>query len=122
MAIGVMRTLAILALTVPLAGCFGVTAPKPLPDWAMASQVQSEEEPRRARRTAPARRTAETGSVTMPTVTHPAGLSAAAPAPQPARPVAREAATPTAFTPEWQAQENALDDRLRRRMIICNGC
>ena len=26
------------------------------------------------------------------------------------------------FTPEWQAREDALDERLRRTMNICRGC
>jgi len=26
------------------------------------------------------------------------------------------------FTPEWQAREDAFDNRLRRTMNICRGC
>jgi hypothetical protein len=26
------------------------------------------------------------------------------------------------FSPEWAAREDALDDKLRRRMHICGGC
>jgi hypothetical protein len=26
------------------------------------------------------------------------------------------------FSPEWQARENAFDEKLRRRMNICGSC
>ena len=86
-------------LGVPLAGC----SPKPLPDWAVNRQFQP---------------------------VSPAGIAGA-------RTMTREApdrgppphVTPTTpqgevlpFTPEWQAREDAFDNRLRRTMNICRGC
>ena len=35
-----MRVLVALALCVPLGGCFSLTGPKPLPEWAMNPQQQ----------------------------------------------------------------------------------
>ena len=47
-----MRVFIALALCVPLAGCFSLTGPKPLPEWAMTSQqdeaIATPAKPRRA--------------------------------------------------------------------------
>ena len=39
-----MRILAVFVLSLPLAGCFGVSlvAPKPIPEWAMQPQAVGE--------------------------------------------------------------------------------
>ena len=45
-----MRILLLLALSLPLAGCFSVTGPKPVPEWAMnpqGSDAYVEPEPQR---------------------------------------------------------------------------
>ena len=86
------------------AGC----GPKPLPEWAVRPQVEAVA-PARVARLKPAqdvswrtrRRTAPQSYVTGPS-------------------------TPEAdllpVTPEWQAREDAFDQRLRRTMNICRGC
>jgi hypothetical protein len=117
-------SLIVLALGAPLGGCFSLTAQKPVPDWAMATQAQSVEQPRARVSRAPAqRRVAEerTFSVVMPIVTDNVAM------PIGDRPVARSSpqpagAAPTNFSAEWYAQEKAADEQLRRRMNICNGC
>ena len=54
-----MRILLLLALSLPLAGCYSVTGPKPLPEWAMSPQggdAYAEPQPQRkaaARQRAP---------------------------------------------------------------------
>ena|SRR5687768_2324360 len=86
------------------AGC----GPKPLPDWAMRPQLEGVA-PARAARLKPA----QEASWRVPIRTAP-------------RSRLTEPATPGAdllpFTPEWQAREDAFDDRLRRTMNICRGC
>jgi hypothetical protein len=126
-----LRGLCVLALALPLGGCFSVTsviAPKEVPGWAMSPQAQYSEQPRvkvsrRAQRVV--RR--ETDSADMPTITGNAAMPTNRVQPDRAivRPTARPSGatgSPTAFTPEWHAQENAADEQLRRRMNICNGC
>jgi hypothetical protein len=116
--------LIVLALAVPLGGCFSLTAEKTVPEWAMAPHLQPAQQPRRVTSRAPAqRRVAEerTGTVVMPTntgnVAMPVGDRAVErPAPQSAR------STPTNFSPEWYAQEKAADEQLRRSMNICSRC
>jgi hypothetical protein len=125
-----MRVLMALVLCVPLAGCFSLTGPKPLPEWAMSSHQQEEvsatpAKPRRAvaQPSLPQVHVADSSGavVGVPTNVRPAGLAkrvtrtpASAPAAQPA--------DVTAFSPEWQARENAADEKLRRSMNICRGC
>jgi hypothetical protein len=121
------RGLLVLAIALPLGGCFSVTAPKEVPGWAMSPSAEQGEAPRRkvARRTTPRQAVAQedTGSVELPIQT---GNVAMPTGPQRSvvRTVARPAAGagPTAFSPEWHARENAADEALRRRMNICSGC
>lgn len=105
-----MRTIIIIVLAAPLGGCFGlVGAPKPIPEWAMAIPVEVRKEARRdEKRRAQARYPVEhTGSVPVSL-----GLTGARPL----------LPTPIAFSPEWQAQQDAADEKLRRSMNICTGC
>ena len=126
------RGLLVLAIALPLGGCFSVTAPKDIPGGAMSPQgMEQGAAPRRkvARRprTEPAVAPEDegTGNVDMPTQT---GNAAMPTGPQrtvvrsPTRPAANPSPSPTAFSPEWHARENAADEALRRRMNICNGC
>jgi len=114
-----IRGLVVLALAVPLCGCFSLTAQKEVPEWAMAGQ--SAEQPRTRVSRAPAQRRVaeertgsfETGNVAMSTERE---RMVAKPAPQSGR------ASPTNFSPEWYAQEKAADEQLRRSMNICRGC
>jgi hypothetical protein len=95
----------------PLAGCFGVTIPpKPLPEWAMHPQAEEAQPARQrfVRRQAP-RTVVRRGA---PEQTASASYGGPATASTETKP----------FSPEWAARENALDDRLRRRMHICGGC
>jgi hypothetical protein len=113
--------LIVLALTAPLGGCFSLTAQKTVPEWAMAGQGQSAEQPRsRVSRAAAQRRVAEertgsfeTGNAAMSTDRE---RTVARPAERATR------AAPTNFSPEWYAQEKAADEQLRRSMNICRGC
>lgn len=124
------RSLIVLALAAPLGGCFSLTAQKPVPDWAMATQAQaieqSVQQPRRVSRAPTQRRVAEerTGAVVMPTNTDNVAMPTGertTPRPQPVRSQSA-GPTPTNFSAEWYAQEHAADEQLRRRMHICNGC
>ena len=116
-----IRGLIVLALAAPLGGCFGLTAQKEVPEWAMAGQGQSAERPRTRVSRAPAQpRVAEerngsleTGNVAMSTERE---RTVAKPAPQSGR------AGPTNFSPEWYAQEKAADEQLLRSMNICRAC
>lgn len=101
------RIAVVALLGLPLAGCFGVTLPpKPLPDWAMNSQSE----------------------VAVPARTKPARTVAARRAPDQTASVSYVApanASPSDVTPfsaEWQAREDAFDNKLRRTMNICRGC
>jgi hypothetical protein len=86
-----------LALGPLLAGCSGgIFPPKELPEWAMNRQ-HVETRTRTGRRTSDAPNQPDISFVTPMADTLP-------------------------FTPEWQARENAFDQKLRRRMNICNGC
>jgi hypothetical protein len=113
--------LIVLALVAPLGGCFSLTAQKEVPEWAMAGQAQSVEQPRARASRAPAQRRVaderagsfETGNAAMSTERE---RMVAKPAPQSGR------ASPTNFSPEWYAQEKAADEQLRRSMNICRGC
>ena len=110
--------IATFVVSVPLAGCYGVTVPKPLPDWAMHQGAQTSErlvaKPRRP--IAPQREHVLKGA---PNRTEDVAARAVSPIDR------RPAAAPprmAPYTPEWQAREEALDNQLRRRMHICNGC
>ena len=92
----------------PLAGCLGITIPpKPLPEWAVQPQTGESPPPHQrvvGRRTATRRGTPDqTASVSY------VGPQSASSEVKP-------------FSPEWAAREDALDDKLRRRMHICGGC
>jgi hypothetical protein len=117
-----MRSLFLVALAAPLGGCFSLTAQKPVPEWAMASQAQSIEQSRRVARAPAQRRVAREWTGGMPTNTGNVAMSTAerAAAQQTTAPTARSA--PTNFSPEWYAQEKAADERLRRSMNICSAC
>jgi hypothetical protein len=97
-----MRVFAIALLSLPLAGCFGLTMPPPpLPDWAMRPQGEwtIAARPKTVRRV-PAHR----------------GPGQAVRSPTGAQ------ADVLPFSAAWQAREDALDARLRRSMNICTGC
>jgi hypothetical protein len=96
----------------PLAGCFGVTLPpKPLPEWAMhpqaevAAPARHRVARRHARRTAARRGSPD--QISSVSYVGPSTSSSTEMKP---------------FSPEWAAHENALDDKLRRRMHICGRC
>ena len=122
-----MRVLVAFALCVPLGGCFSMTGPKALPEWAMNPQQQEASAPQAKPRRAIVQREPRevevadrTGAVGVPTNERPAGL-----AKDGARPARASAAQPrdvTAFSAEWQAREDAADEKLRRSMNICRGC
>lgn len=106
-----VRIVACVVVALPLAGCFGVTIPpKPLPEWAMQPQA---EEAASARRRIVRRHTSRTvarhGAPDQTASVSYVGTAATSSETKP-------------FSPEWTARENALDDRLRRRMHICGGC
>jgi len=95
----------------PLAGCLGVMIPpKPLPEWAMQPQTG---EARGASQTTVRRQTPRT-VVQRWAPDHTASVSYVGPA--------ATSSDTKPFSPEWTARENALDDKLRRRMHICGGC
>ena len=102
---------AVAVLAGMLAGCLGVTIPpKELPEWAMQPQAAdiAPARQRTVRRSAPrtlAQREAPDHTAAVSQAGAQAPLSETMP-----------------FTPEWTARENALDDRIRRRMHICGGC
>lgn len=124
-----MRVLVALVLCAPLGGCFSLTGPAPLPEWAMNPQQQVTSETRVKPRRAVVRREAveprevdvadRTGAVGIPTNERPANLAKDRQAPRASAAQTRE---PTAFSAEWQARENAADEKLRRSMHICRGC
>jgi hypothetical protein len=104
------------ALGLPLAGCFSVTLPpKELPEWAMSPQAaEAAPAPARSkteRRVTPKGRPDQTSAISY------------------VRGETREQSTQTTrpadvkpFSAEWQAREDAADNRLRRAMSICGGC
>ena len=121
-----MRVFVALALCVPLCGCFSLSGPKPLPEWAMNPQQQVASETRAKPRRAIAHRQPvevdvadRTGAVGLPTHERPAGLAKDGARTRAGAAPPREV---TAFSAEWQARENAADEKLRRSMHICNGC
>ena len=124
-----MRVFIALALCVPLAGCFSLTGPKSVPEWAMNPQQQVVSETRvKPRRAVVQHQPIEvevdvadrSGAVGVPTNEQPVGL-----AKDGARPTRASVAQPrevTAFSAEWKAREDAADEKLRRSMNICRGC
>ena len=112
----VVRLVIVASLGLPLAGCLGVTIPeKPVPDWAVSPQAQADEVRGEARKQRTVRRATPT-RYAAPERTLVTGEAAAK---------SESAASSSAlkpFTPEWQAQESARDERLRQRMNICSGC
>jgi len=109
----VVLIVTVVALGLPLGGCFNLLPPKPLPDWAMNPQAQTNEAAPAREKTARvarerARRSVEVGALTSDSTREASGYSATD--------------TLKPYTPEWQAREDAADARLRRQMNICNGC
>ena len=96
------RLLAAVSLAVPLTGCYGFVVPKPIPEWAERSGAEgAAATPRRLVR-----------------VPRDAASGAAAMVRNDATPVPRF----TTYGAEWQAWQDAEDNRLRRRLNICSGC
>jgi hypothetical protein len=122
-----MRVLVALALCVPLGGCFSLTGPKPLPEWAMNPQLQAasatQARPRRAvvQRQPRAVDVADSAGtiVGSPTYVRRAGLAKDGAQPPRATTQPRDV---TPFSAEWMAREEASDEELRRTMNICRGC
>jgi hypothetical protein len=100
----------VLALAAPLGGCYGVTTSGEIPAWAMATGAGHGEPAKPARRIARPRAVAHDTAADAALVT---GSVRAQP---------RANSGPTAYTPEWFAQEQAADERLRRQLNICRGC
>lgn len=122
-----MRVFVALALCLPLAGCFSLTGPKSVPEWAMNPQRQEAvATPAKPRRVVVQREPREvdvadrSGAVEIPTNEQPAGL--AKDGTRPARASAAQPREVTAFSAEWKAREDAADEKLRRSMNICRGC
>jgi hypothetical protein len=89
---------AIIAVLCGLLACCG---PRPLPDWVVTRQVAPVAHvPARAARI-----------VERPDRGPPSHVTPA-----------QSQAELLPFTPEWQAREDAFDNRLRRTMNICRGC
>ena len=92
-----MRVAIIMVLCGLLVGC----GPRPLPDWVVARKAGPVVHvPIREARIAKRPDRGPPAHVT-PTQSHTELLP---------------------FTPEWQAREDAFDNRLRRTMNICRGC
>lgn len=73
-----MRILLLLALTLPLAGCFSVSGPKPVPEWAMNPQGgDAYAEPQPQRRTAARHRAPEVAREPAEPAAPAVGLAAA---------------------------------------------
>jgi len=103
----VMRVAVVALFGLPLAGCFGVTLPpKPLPDWAMnpQSEVAASARIKPARAVATRRAPERTANASYDAPTNAASSDV------------------TPFSAEWQAREDAFDNKLRRTMNICRGC
>jgi len=139
-----MRILLLLALSLPLAGCFSVTGPKPVPEWAMNPQGgdASVEPQRRAaahRQRAPQPEVArETTETTEPAVglaaattdnrmtdatlnaLRPSGTQLAKPVVR-RKPTALPSGTETSKTPEadWHAHDAEVSRSINS---ICRGC
>ena len=101
-----MRVLVLALLSLPLAGCFGVTwPPPPLPDWAMHPQAEAARPAGASARRVASRRPPGEAGVASRTSPGPKADGDVLP-----------------FSTEWQAREEALDTHLRRTMNICRGC
>ena len=92
---------ALLALSVSLAGCSGLP-PKELPPWAMT-------------------RSSEQGYTSR---THVVRTRATRPESEHTyvAPTNAQSDDVKPFSPEWKAREDAFDNKLRRTMNICRGC
>ena len=139
-----MRILLLLALALPLAGCFSVTGPKPVPEWAMNPQGgDAYAEPQR--RAAVRQRTPEVAGEQAEPGQPAVGLAAASTgnrmtdaAPNGLRPANAQSAEltrpvvrrkPTALPregelskapePNWQAQDAGVSRTINS---ICRGC
>jgi hypothetical protein len=125
-----MRILIVLALSVPLAGCFSLTAQKPIPEWAMQAQSDVTVEPAaRPHRSAAvpresvrvARQSAGTAT-DEPINVRPAGLTHSVARKRPTALLTEPTADVTAFSQEWHAREEARDEKLKRSMNnVCRG-
>jgi hypothetical protein len=110
-----VRIAVVAALGLPLAGCFSLTLPpKELPEWAMNPQ-SAEATPapsgtKAARRGTPKRTPDQTAAVSYVTGKKRTQSTQATPA------------DVKPFSAEWQAREDAADNRLRRSMSICGNC
>lgn len=104
------RLLTAACLAFPLAGCYGVIVPKPIPEWAVVSQPEVV-----AARPAPRRVARIPSDQTLSSVT----VAARSERVRTAEPVTTTTRT---YGPEWQAQQDAADEQLKRRMNICRGC
>src|SRR5262245_38081104 len=111
---GAMRILIVLALSVPLAGCFSLTAQNTIPEWAMQAPSDAAVElaarpPRAAAApTEPVRVARQsTGMATdAPINVRPAGLTHSVARKKPTA-LAPDNSDVTAFSAEWQAREDA---------------
>ena len=126
-----MRIVIVLALSVPLAGCFSLTASKPIPEWAMQPQADAASEPAaRPHRAAAVRRQPvqvarqSVGVATdAPINVRAAGLTHSVVRKRPTALTEETAPDVTAFSREWHAREDARDAQLKRSMNnICRGC
>jgi hypothetical protein len=111
-----IRIAVVVALGLPVAGCFSVTLPpKELPEWAMnpqaAEAVSAPRPTKAARRVKPKGTPDQTATVSYVTG-DTREQSTRATRPADVKP----------FSAEWQAREDAADNRLRRSMSICGGC
>jgi len=143
-----MRILVLLALSLPLAGCYSVTGPKPIPEWAMNPQggdayVEPQAQPQRrtvARQRTPqvAREAAEPGApaaglaaastdnrMTDATLnalgtsnTQLAGPGRAVVSRKPTA-LPKDGAPSKAAEPDWQAHDAGVDRTINS---ICRGC
>jgi hypothetical protein len=131
----ILRALPILLLALPLAGCYGVTASKEIPAWAMSSGAESDATQRRAVRRASAPRppaedtdvaaerlipsdvtTINTGNASLSSGGRQLVVRS-----QPQRTGPEKPAATRSETRDVWASDPA-DDELRRRMTICRGC
>jgi hypothetical protein len=131
----ILRALPILLLALPLAGCYGVTASKEVPAWAMSSGTEPDATQRRAvRRASAPRPTAQDTEIAAERLipsdvstinTGNASLSSGGRQlvvrSQPHRTGPEKPAAARSEARDVWASDPA-DDELRRRMTICRGC
>jgi hypothetical protein len=129
-----LRALPILLLALPLAGCYGVTASKEIPAWAMSSGAESDATQRRAVRRASAPRPhaedtdvaaeaerlipSDTTTINTGNASLSSGSRQLVVRSQPHR-MGAEKPTARSLPP---LEDSAADEQLRRRMTICRGC